>query len=195
MAWPPSCWLWALGTLLGLSAIPAPEPCPEKHYWAPGGLCCQMCEPGKRGSLAGGWLSVGERDPGLGQGLRRARLSSCKERNPAVAATPPSLGRDPGPLLTGTFLKKHCDRDSKAAQCDPCVPGISFSPDHNTRPHCENCRHCNSGEMGKHLGEQDGRVGCGEAKGGGRRSFSRFKSMVSGASAGRWGAPGAGILV
>ncbi|XP_071077184.1 CD27 antigen isoform X4 [Desmodus rotundus] len=47
----------------------------------------------------------------------------------------------------GTFLKKHCDGERKAAQCHPCVPGISYSPDHNSRPHCENCRHCNSGHV------------------------------------------------
>ncbi|XP_036107193.1 CD27 antigen isoform X2 [Molossus molossus] len=90
MAWPPYRWLWVLATLAGLSATPGPRSCPEKHYWAQGRLCCQMCEP-------------------------------------------------------GTFLKKHCDGNRKAAQCDPCIPGISFSPDHNSRPHCENCRHCNSG--------------------------------------------------
>ncbi|KAM7115664.1 CD27 antigen isoform 2-T2 [Molossus nigricans] len=90
MAWPPYRWLWVLATLAGLSATPGPKSCPEKHYWAQGRLCCQMCEP-------------------------------------------------------GTFLKKHCDGNRKAAQCDPCIPGISFSPDHNSRPHCENCRHCNSG--------------------------------------------------
>lgn len=90
MAWSPSCWLWVLGMLVGLSATPAPKICPKQQYRAPGGWCCQMCEP-------------------------------------------------------GTFLKNNCDSDGTAAQCDPCIPGISFSPDHNTRPHCENCRHCNSG--------------------------------------------------
>uniref|UniRef100_A0A8C9AB01 CD27 antigen n=1 Tax=Prolemur simus TaxID=1328070 RepID=A0A8C9AB01_PROSS len=45
----------------------------------------------------------------------------------------------------GTFLVKDCDQHRKAAQCDPCIPGISFSPDHHSRPHCESCRHCNSG--------------------------------------------------
>ncbi|KAK2101496.1 hypothetical protein P7K49_019162 [Saguinus oedipus] len=49
----------------------------------------------------------------------------------------------------GTFLVKDCDQHKKAAQCDPCVPGVSFSPDHHARPHCESCRHCNSGEVGK----------------------------------------------
>ncbi|XP_076708690.1 CD27 antigen [Callospermophilus lateralis] len=90
MAWPPPCWLFILGTLAGISATPAPRRCPEKHYWAQGGLCCQMCEP-------------------------------------------------------GTFLVKDCDQQRKAAQCDPCIPGVSFSPDHHTRPHCESCRHCNFG--------------------------------------------------
>ncbi|XP_046280048.1 CD27 antigen isoform X1 [Marmota monax] len=93
MAWPPPCWLFILGTLAGISATPAPKRCPEKHYWAQGGLCCQMCEP-------------------------------------------------------GTFLVKDCDQHRKAARCDPCIPGVSFSPDHHTRPHCESCRHCNFGEMG-----------------------------------------------
>ncbi|XP_060162341.1 CD27 antigen isoform X1 [Globicephala melas] len=54
----------------------------------------------------------------------------------------------------GTFLVKECDQHEKATQCDPCTPGVSFSPDHHTRPHCESCRHCNSGEMGKHLGSK-----------------------------------------
>uniref|UniRef100_A0A287CXM4 CD27 antigen n=1 Tax=Ictidomys tridecemlineatus TaxID=43179 RepID=A0A287CXM4_ICTTR len=99
MAWPPPCWLFILGTLAGISATPAPGRCPEKHYWAQGGLCCQMCEP-------------------------------------------------------GTFLVKDCDQHRKAAQCDPCIPGVSFSPDHHTRPHCESCRHCNFGEM-DHLTPQN----------------------------------------
>ncbi|XP_019817218.1 CD27 antigen isoform X2 [Bos indicus] len=46
MARLPPCWLWVLGTLAGLSATPGPKSCPEKHYWAQGGWCCQMCEPG-----------------------------------------------------------------------------------------------------------------------------------------------------
>ncbi|XP_020013834.1 CD27 antigen isoform X2 [Castor canadensis] len=45
----------------------------------------------------------------------------------------------------GTFFVKDCDQFRKAAQCDWCIPGVSFSPDHHTRPHCESCRHCNSG--------------------------------------------------
>ncbi|XP_012616103.2 CD27 antigen [Microcebus murinus] len=45
----------------------------------------------------------------------------------------------------GTFLVKDCDQHRKAARCDPCTPGSSFSPDHHSRPHCESCRHCNSG--------------------------------------------------
>ncbi|XP_027977038.1 CD27 antigen isoform X3 [Eumetopias jubatus] len=44
----------------------------------------------------------------------------------------------------GTFLVKDCDRPGEAPQCDPCVPGASFSPDHHSRRHCESCRHCNS---------------------------------------------------
>ncbi|KAB0395727.1 hypothetical protein E2I00_001508, partial [Balaenoptera physalus] len=44
-----------------------------------------------------------------------------------------------------TFLVKECDQHEKATQCDPCTPGVSFSPDHHTRPHCESCRHCTSG--------------------------------------------------
>ncbi|XP_064335034.1 CD27 antigen isoform X2 [Camelus dromedarius] len=90
MALPPACWLWVLGTLAGLSATPAPNSCPEKHYRAPKELCCRMCEP-------------------------------------------------------GMFLVKHCDQEGKAAQCGRCTLGVSFSPDHHTRPHCESCRHCNSG--------------------------------------------------
>ncbi|XP_006862822.1 PREDICTED: CD27 antigen [Chrysochloris asiatica] len=90
MTWPPPCWLWVLGTLVGLSATPGPKGCPKGHYRAPGDLCCQMCEP-------------------------------------------------------GTFLVKDCDEHGKAARCEPCVPGVSFSPDHHSRPHCESCRHCNFG--------------------------------------------------
>nr|XP_004668661.2 CD27 antigen [Jaculus jaculus] len=45
----------------------------------------------------------------------------------------------------GTFLVKDCDQHRKAAQCGPCTPGTSFSPDYHARPHCESCRHCNSG--------------------------------------------------
>ncbi|NP_001273682.1 CD27 antigen isoform c precursor [Mus musculus] len=44
----------------------------------------------------------------------------------------------------GTFFVKDCEQDRTAAQCDPCIPGTSFSPDYHTRPHCESCRHCNS---------------------------------------------------
>ncbi|XP_055465422.1 CD27 antigen isoform X3 [Psammomys obesus] len=46
---------------------------------------------------------------------------------------------------SGTFFVKDCSQDRTAAQCDPCIPGISFSPGYHTRPHCESCRHCNSG--------------------------------------------------
>ncbi|XP_077025913.1 CD27 antigen isoform X2 [Tamandua tetradactyla] len=90
MAWPPPCWLWILGALVGLLATPVPKSCPERHYRARGQLCCHMCQP-------------------------------------------------------GTFLVKDCDLHRKAARCDPCVPGVSFSPDHHSRPHCESCRHCNFG--------------------------------------------------
>ncbi|XP_057558168.1 CD27 antigen isoform X2 [Hippopotamus amphibius kiboko] len=45
----------------------------------------------------------------------------------------------------GTFLVKDCDQHGKATQCGACTPGVSFSPDHHNRPHCESCRHCNSG--------------------------------------------------
>ncbi|XP_043738483.1 CD27 antigen isoform X2 [Cervus elaphus] len=45
----------------------------------------------------------------------------------------------------GTFLVKDCEQPGKAAQCNPCTPGVSFTPDHHSRPHCESCRHCNSG--------------------------------------------------
>ncbi|XP_075409492.1 CD27 antigen [Tenrec ecaudatus] len=45
----------------------------------------------------------------------------------------------------GTFLVQSCDRHGKATQCEPCIPGVSFSPDHHRRPHCESCRHCNFG--------------------------------------------------
>uniref|UniRef100_A0A8C6RMK6 CD27 antigen n=1 Tax=Nannospalax galili TaxID=1026970 RepID=A0A8C6RMK6_NANGA len=88
MAWPPPYWLYMLGTLVGLSATPAPKSCPARHYWAPGKGCCQMCEP-------------------------------------------------------GTFFVKDCSQHRKA-QCESCIPGVSFSPDYHTRPHCESCRHCNS---------------------------------------------------
>ncbi|XP_047599096.1 CD27 antigen isoform X1 [Lutra lutra] len=45
----------------------------------------------------------------------------------------------------GTFLMKDCDKHGESAQCDPCIQGASFSPDHHSRRHCESCRHCNSG--------------------------------------------------
>ncbi|EFB13981.1 hypothetical protein PANDA_011272, partial [Ailuropoda melanoleuca] len=45
----------------------------------------------------------------------------------------------------GTFLVKDCDRHGESAQCDPCILGASFSPEHHSRRHCESCRHCNSG--------------------------------------------------
>lgn len=92
MAWPPSCWLWVLGTLAGLSATPAPKTCPENHYWAQGELCCPMCKPGKRRGLARGRLSVEKRGLGAERGRRgkeRANLSSSKERNPAAPKAPP----------------------------------------------------------------------------------------------------------
>ncbi|XP_008071481.1 CD27 antigen, partial [Carlito syrichta] len=92
MARPTPCWLCVLATLAGLSATRGPETCPERHYRAQGGLCCQMCEP-------------------------------------------------------GTFFVKDCDQHRKAAHCNPCIPGVSFSPDPHTRPHCESCRHCNSGVL------------------------------------------------
>lgn len=164
MARPPFCWLWILGTLVGLSATPAPKRCPEKHYWVQGELCCQTCKPGKRGGLVGG---MGERTAESGSKLQQGE-EPCTTLKRAEERT--SLGLDPGPLLTGTFLVKDCDRHGEAAQCDPCIPGASFSPEHHSRRHCESCRHCNSGEMGKPLGEQGGRAGCGEA----RRRGSEF---------------------
>uniref|UniRef100_A0A8C4MDD6 CD27 antigen n=1 Tax=Equus asinus asinus TaxID=83772 RepID=A0A8C4MDD6_EQUAS len=48
----------------------------------------------------------------------------------------------------GTFLKDDCDRYGRITQCHSCISGVSFSPDYHARPHCESCRHCNSGEMG-----------------------------------------------
>uniref|UniRef100_A0A8I5Y9T6 CD27 molecule n=1 Tax=Rattus norvegicus TaxID=10116 RepID=A0A8I5Y9T6_RAT len=47
MAWPPLYWLCMLGTLVGLLATPAPNNCPDRHYWIGAGLCCQMCGPEK----------------------------------------------------------------------------------------------------------------------------------------------------
>ncbi|CAO2606629.1 CD27 antigen [Lemmus lemmus] len=44
----------------------------------------------------------------------------------------------------GTFLVKDCSQNRTAAQCDSCLPGISFSADYHARRHCESCRHCNS---------------------------------------------------
>lgn len=82
MAWPPSCWLWVLGTLAGLSATPAPKTCAEKHYRAQGEQCCPMCKPGKRRGLARGRLSVGESGLVMQGGKQRANLSSSKDRNP-----------------------------------------------------------------------------------------------------------------
>ena len=84
---------------------------------------------------------------------------------------------------------KDCDRHGEAAQCDPCIPGASFSPDHHIRRHCESCRHCNSGEMGKPLGDQGGRAGDGETT---RREVRacHFKATANGANTGKWGALG-----
>lgn len=202
MAWPPSCWLWVLGTLAGLSVTPASKICPEKHYWVQKELCCPMCKPGKRRGLAGGRLRVGER--GLGMGGREAEGESELQQGEEPCSTQgtplkrvqkqPSWGLDPAPLLTGTFLRKDCDWNRKATQCDSCILGISFSPDHNTRPHCENCRHCNSGEMGKHSGVQGGRAECGKAKSGESRGCGGSTAMASRASAGKWGILGAGVL-
>ncbi|XP_059113105.1 CD27 antigen [Peromyscus eremicus] len=45
----------------------------------------------------------------------------------------------------GTFFVNDCSQNRTAALCGRCIPGISFSPDYHTRPHCESCRHCNSG--------------------------------------------------
>uniref|UniRef100_A0A9L0SRN1 CD27 antigen n=1 Tax=Equus caballus TaxID=9796 RepID=A0A9L0SRN1_HORSE len=45
----------------------------------------------------------------------------------------------------GMFLKEDCDGHGRITQCDSCIPGVSFSPDYHARPHCESCRHCNSG--------------------------------------------------
>lgn len=161
MARAPPCWLWILGTLAGLSATPAPKPCPEKHYLVQGELCCQKCKPGERGGLAGSlWGRAAE------------SASELKERNPVPALTRaekwPSLGLDPGPLLAGTFLVKDCDKHGESAQCDPCIQGASFSPDHHSRRHCESCRHCNSGEMGKPLGAKVAEAGVGKQGGGGQ---------------------------
>ncbi|XP_060046191.1 CD27 antigen isoform X2 [Erinaceus europaeus] len=47
----------------------------------------------------------------------------------------------------GTYLVRDCARNGKPTQCAPCVQGVSFSPDHHSRPHCESCRHCNSGHL------------------------------------------------
>ncbi|KAL6064039.1 hypothetical protein STEG23_028559 [Scotinomys teguina] len=44
-----------------------------------------------------------------------------------------------------TFFVNDCSQNRTAALCDRCLPGISFAPDYHTRPHCESCRHCNSG--------------------------------------------------
>lgn len=96
----------------------------------------------------------------MGQREAERDLSSNKERKPEVAKRPhlrvgaqPSAALDPRLLLTGTFLVKDCDQHGKAARCDPCKQGVSFSPDYHSRPHCESCRHCNYGER---LGEQRG---------------------------------------
>uniref|UniRef100_A0A8C8VV37 CD27 antigen n=1 Tax=Peromyscus maniculatus bairdii TaxID=230844 RepID=A0A8C8VV37_PERMB len=44
----------------------------------------------------------------------------------------------------GTFFVNDCSQNRTAALCGRCIPGVSFSPDYHTRPHCESCRHCNS---------------------------------------------------
>lgn len=88
MAWPLSCWLWLLGTLVGLSAIPTPKICSEQQYWAPGGWCCQICKPGKRRPCQGPG-EYGRENWVWGEGPQEASLSSGKERNPAALETPP----------------------------------------------------------------------------------------------------------
>lgn len=110
---------------------------------------------------------MGERGAESESSLQQGE-ESCSARGTTFAEgeKQPPLSLDLGPLLTGMFLKKHCDGDRKAAQCHPCVPGISYSPDHNSRPHCENCRHCNSGEMGEHLGSKVAKLGAEEQSGG-----------------------------
>ncbi|XP_049628447.1 LOW QUALITY PROTEIN: CD27 antigen [Suncus etruscus] len=45
----------------------------------------------------------------------------------------------------GTFLVKDCNESMKAPQCRNCVLGLSFSPEHHHRSHCESCRFCDSG--------------------------------------------------
>ncbi|KAH0521236.1 CD27 antigen [Microtus ochrogaster] len=60
--------------------------------------------------------------------------------------------RTPGGLCCqmckpGTFLVKDCSQNRTASQCDPCLPGVSFSADYHARRHCESCRHCNSGPL------------------------------------------------
>lgn len=107
-----------------------------------------------RGGLARGQL-LGERQDQAWDWREAGRNAAEAKRQPLERAGEWfSWGLDPGTLLTGTFLVKDCEQHREAAQCNPCTPGVSFMPDHHSRPHCENCRHCNSGEVGQRLGEQ-----------------------------------------
>uniref|UniRef100_A0A8D0Q417 CD27 molecule n=1 Tax=Sus scrofa TaxID=9823 RepID=A0A8D0Q417_PIG len=133
------------------SPLPQPPRAVQRSTTGLGANCAARCASQVRGSLAKGRL-CGERGPGLGQREAERDLSSNKERKPEVAKRPhlrvgaqPSAALDPRLLLTGTFLVKDCDQHGKAARCDPCKQGVSFSPDYHSRPHCESCRHCNSG--------------------------------------------------
>ena len=191
MARLPPCWLWVLGTLAGLSATPGPKSCPEKHYWAQGGWCCQMCEPGKRGPCQGP-AAWGEPRPGLGP--EGSGEECCRGQEAALGEGGGVVfwGLDPGTLLTGTFLVKDCEQHGEAAQCNPCTPGVSFMPDHHSRPHCESCRHCNSGEGGSVWGSR-AESWCGEA-----RRLGRGESELLWLQWSPWwelGCPGQGMLM
>ncbi|XP_044927477.1 CD27 antigen isoform X2 [Mustela putorius furo] len=115
MAQAPPCWLWILGTLAGLSATPAPKPCPEKHYLVQGELCCQMCKPGtflmkdcdKHGLLIRNCTLTANAQCACPKGWQ-CRDKECTEcdppSNPLLTLPPPSWAPDPHPHPHPTHL-------------------------------------------------------------------------------------------
>ncbi|XP_030177394.1 CD27 antigen isoform X2 [Lynx canadensis] len=101
MARPPLCWLWILGTLAGLSATLAPQCCPEKHYWAQGQLCCQMCKPGL---LIRNCTLTANAECACPKGWQ-CRDKECTECDPpSNPSLTPRPSQAPGPHLQPTHL-------------------------------------------------------------------------------------------
>lgn len=137
MARPPPCLLCMLGTLLGLSATPAPESCPERHYLSPERLCCQMCRPGT--------FLVKDCD----QHLRAAQCDPCK---PGLSFSPDHHSRRHcescrhchwGLSTRNCSLTANTEcacpqgrqcRDQDCTECDP-LPGLTVLPSAAPGPH------------------------------------------------------------